>query len=494
MSVLTIDTKLTIPNGIDIVQLGAILQNFTDDYLYVILGNLCSVSDFSTLETGYKLAGHDGGFELSKDESPIIYCYRKDLLNYLVSSDNILGQVSRSDPRKEYETNFTELCNRNSKKFSDESGIASKFFGNVIEQEDDESYPEVDFKYLAELDKKDKDLYKTEQEKTKLKNKETKLKNKETKLKNKETKLKKKQPVPIKKNKKEGKPKKTVKFNPKISNPIENSEECSEDAMAQSRINSSRALVEAIKQNRKKRRQGTEKFSESLQSSEEGKVCSVVAGLLKTKAANKQKQDISDDKIDVEDNNDKEKINLPEPVLPRFYSDKGELFSLPEDLKNYIAKIVFKDGNGTFYFDGATIRIEDGNVYDLDNVMNVPRLNPKKFSETWDGKPGSLPIAQFKITQYHYKLFIEPKINTWSPTKNFTEFNLNENNIREFCKQLVSEHSKLIFGDIVFDIFEEFGTVTIKVLEHPDSNTTLSLFHPVDLDDDYKLMFHLTTD
>lgn len=107
------------------------------------------------------------------------------------------------------------------------------------------------------------------------------------------------------------------------------------------------------------------------------------------------------------------------PFVPRNTAHNVHLSSLSVPLQKAVIKTVLemKDNVlpvGTIYFNGATLAVlvdRDNlvSVYDWDNLINADRLDPNRFNGEYDGTPGSLPIAQFTVHQYPYRLYLEPK-------------------------------------------------------------------------------------
>jgi len=488
---LDIKTQVSIPDGLNIVELGSILQNFTDDLLYVIDGQLYFASDFKKMDNGYKLNNYDGCFELFGHNHDL-YCYRKELVNLLCrladskknetkTVDEVLGHVKRSDPRQEYEAGMKELCKNH-------DDMTSKFGNNNFSEEKQNEYPEVNLDYLLSLTKKDKE---TKPAKSKPVKKETK------------------QIKPIKNVK--GRKRVTVKSSkcsknnkpPVVTDKVETTEN---DVMVQSRINGTKALVEAIRKARKEakiikqneennqRRRERVKSTETTFQSKINGTNALVEAIRKVGKDNETKE--------CEDQSETKECEDPECVIPRLYKDNVKLSDLPQALEKVIVTTFFNSGFlvPTFYYDGSYMMI-NGNgklysVFNTNNTLNVPRLNPKFYLD-YDGTPHSLPVAQFKLNRYHYKMFIEPKDAFSSEYRGplmrekALDLNLDNDKIIELAKGLLDNKEDLTFGNAVVKYTDTGNLVLIlRVLRARKSKARPLDFYPVDVNDSYKLTFH----
>ena len=177
----------------------------------------------------------------------------------------------------------------------------------------------------------------------------------------------------------------------------------------------------------------------------EDKVCSVIANILRSKASKCNRIilpslsnpeevckshyrpfEVSRDEEDEDDIScggsggdiSDEEFTLPKlPIVPRRFVDNVHLSSLSIPLKQAVIKTVIEMKEnvlpvGSIYFNGATFAVlvdEDNivSVYDWDNMINTERLIPTRFNGEYDGTPGSLPIAQFTVHQYPYRMYLE---------------------------------------------------------------------------------------
>jgi hypothetical protein len=90
-----INTIITTENGVDLKTLGSILQQFTQDYLYIENNKLYSVNNLDEIKTGYKLSYYDGCF-CHTDGFSKMYCFRKELSDHWNTQNKIQKEMENS--------------------------------------------------------------------------------------------------------------------------------------------------------------------------------------------------------------------------------------------------------------------------------------------------------------------------------------------------------------------------------------------------------------
>lgn len=81
---LNIGTNLSLKNGSNLIEVGSILQNFTNKYLYVKNNKLYGINKLDDIIPSHYLVGYDGGFQLlCKNMKTTLHCFRKELADYL---------------------------------------------------------------------------------------------------------------------------------------------------------------------------------------------------------------------------------------------------------------------------------------------------------------------------------------------------------------------------------------------------------------------------
>lgn len=428
-----IDTEVSVSNGIDMKELGAILQNFTSKFLYVTGGQLYGVDNVKDINPCHRLIRFERCFQLiCRDNQTMLYCFRKELADHLNQPPVFQESSEINDTMAQSRINETSSLiaairmNRESKRPL-KTGVIKPDFG----------YPH-----------------------------------------------------------------KRSKYNPITS---KGKEEESSNTDSDS--------------------------SESVFDPTEPKVCAIVANLLRKKAANQQTKTRVSLNPDNNNNNTYESedndslcetvdsdIKMPVimPIVPRMFKDNVKLSSLPVGLQNAVVdKVMEMNYNdlpaGTLYFNGSTFSVlVDGDnlfsLYDCDNLLNVERLRPNCYNGNYDGTPGSLPIAQFRVHQCTYKVYVEPKKAetvseyqgrlTKSMLTEFEEFGFSTNDIKCGINAILSENPKdITFGscDVEVDSNENIS-IFLTVLKCRGFNTELESFWPSDINTEYTLIYRLVRD
>ena len=90
-----INTCVSIRNGATLNELGSILQNFTNKYLFIKNDELYSINDISELKSEYSLVKYDDGFMLlNKHTNELIYCFRRDLVTHLIKNREDISPIN----------------------------------------------------------------------------------------------------------------------------------------------------------------------------------------------------------------------------------------------------------------------------------------------------------------------------------------------------------------------------------------------------------------
>lgn len=166
-----------------------------------------------------------------------------------------------------------------------------------------------------------------------------------------------------------------------VSDDLENDSE-ENDPMVQARQQAAQSICDAIRQ----KRQRTVKLSPD-----------------KTQVA--EPNDSSDVETDSSENEE-----IPNQIIPRKFVDEVPLELIPENLQKIIADVFFDTYEETaiFHYEGGMFIMETWNgltsVFDVDNVLNLPRLKAENYHRCTDGTPKSLPFAQFKKTKQLYQI------------------------------------------------------------------------------------------
>ena len=514
-----INTSINTRDGITIKELGAILQNFTPKYLYIKNGKLHGVDKVTDLEPAHRLICYNGGFQLMcEDMRTTLYCFRKELADHLnkpehfreynfgtdlrpaqtyledhrievglnrpsrpgrsrcpnrapptkrrlatphpyqaspIASvpdefDSVLGAVKRSNPRKEYECHLKSLI-------SDEEALAKL----GVRPPD----PPTDPEYSGPADPSEFDM--------------AKRFGRDDPDDIPEVKLPEIKPTLITSSEVAdmgalfvGNNLKEVTLPTRMGhNAVVHSPDSSPlvDISAQSRRNGTAALVAAIRRKRagehqeydpamdkgKEEEDSIELSGVAEDQSEKGKLCRVIANILREKVNlkgsepmeigpdsstkndmgdieadslsaclegadtyndNNKAMNVSDEVVGLVGGPEKCEIALRIPDVPRRHVENVYITNLPPDLQNAVVGTVLsmKDSvlpMGNLYYNGAnfTILVDENNllsVYDQDNLLSASRLDPHRFRGDYDGTNGSLPIAQFTVHQYNYKLYL----------------------------------------------------------------------------------------
>ena len=101
---------------------------------------------------------------------------------------------------------------------------------------------------------------------------------------------------------------------------------------------------------------------------------------------------------------------IPDQVIPRKFVEEVPLELIPENLQKIITDVFFDTYEETaiFHYEGGMFIMETWNgltsVFDVDNVLNLPRLKPQNYHRSNDGTPKSLPFVQFKETRHNYEI------------------------------------------------------------------------------------------
>ena len=238
----------------------------------------------------------------------------------------------------------------------------------------------------------------------------------------------------------------------------ENSEET--DIMAQSRINETESLVSAILEARKRKRN-------PKSPSDSKNVDEFLASLLKKKLKTKKSTS----------------IEIPSVILPsiptqRIFLPKVTLKYLDESLRKLVIETATEIKNedsttGTFYYSGGTFSVlmdtkNIYSVYDCDNRISIPRLDPAIFKCEYKNNPGYLPIAQFKIIDYKLGFY---DLN--DPYKKLTKSSTSRNEYEKINNKLFSVWD----SDIYFSVSTLYTDIVY------DLYTDVSIFYPVDKGD-----------
>jgi len=225
--------------------------------------------------------------------------------------------------------------------------------------------------------------------------------------------------------------------------------------MAQSRINETESLVSAILEARKRKRNPSD-----LKNVDE-----FFTSLLKKKLKTKKS------------------IEIPSVILPsiptqRIFLPKVTLGHLDEPLRNLVIETAIEIKNedsttGTFYYSGGTFSVlmdtkNIYSVYDWDNRLSLPRLDPEVFKCEYKNNPGYLPIAQFKIIDYKLGFY---DLN--DPYKKLTKSNTSRNEYEKINNKLFSVWE----SDIYFSVSTLYTDIVY------DLYTDVSIFYPVDKGD-----------
>ena len=485
-----INVPVSISNGINLKQLGSLLQSFTTKYLYIINDKLYGIEilDYRVLRGDLKnkkfhLIGYDMCFELkSKDMRTMLYCFNKELADFLDSSnkprlptglmvcdpvsdipemdnqgvecngniDEELGNLSRKDPRTQFDINIKQLIARDKERLE-----------RTIKEGEQEKGQE------KEKEKERINQARYEQERLELID---------------------------------------------IGNEIQ-------DTMAQSRQNETDSLAAAIRQRRNRNKnkihennnlppkEKEEMYEQNNDHTDDmNKVCSVVDDLLRKKVNKKDQDDNyeSDNyESDSDDHDSENGENVKLPIIPRIFSDEVKLSNLPDNLQRIIIK-TFTNPNSfhSFYFNGGNFSILFENntysIYDWDNVLSVDRLRPNKFKGEYDGTPGSLPIAQFTKHEFQYNLYWEPK----DPKTQGMRLNLEclENilgltirDIREFMEsnvyKMVSDNSEyLLISHNKIGLVDKNVSCEITIFRSLGSIKEAPEFWPLPYNDDFTII------
>lgn len=139
-----INTSVSVSNGIDLKQLGAVMQNFTSKYLYVTNNQLYGVDELTELEPCHRLIRFDGCFQLiGKDMRTMLYCFRKELADHLDCTNKFTGYTFGADspqpkrsplksiPRMDGDV-VRKILEQVRTKFSNEGGDSRDEIGNEI--------------------------------------------------------------------------------------------------------------------------------------------------------------------------------------------------------------------------------------------------------------------------------------------------------------------------------------------------------------------------
>jgi len=486
---LNINTSVTIRNNVGIKEIGSVLQNFTDQPLYVIGGELTS-----TLPgTGYyELEKFDECFHLRDIRNgTMVYCFDKKVANDLLDRKQPCVTVTNKLKTPKEFNNYADYYKNATKKSLDVSISPIKNIKRNFNL-DSETNLEISFcpegRLLGKISIKpsknefDVNIEKmitnidTEKELEKAKDIVLELDENEKEMRGNFGKrymnLKTPDILPTKPiNNNEIKEmeetfgyvesEKVEEFELEES---ENSEEFEyteetdimvQSIMAQSRINETESLVSAILEARKRKRNPSD-----LKNVDE-----FFTSLLKKKLKTKKS------------------IEIPSVILPsiptqRIFLPKVTLGHLDEPLRNLVIETAIEIKNedsttGTFYYSGGTFSVlmdtkNIYSVYDWDNRLSLPRLDPEVFKCEYKNNPGYLPIAQFKIIDYKLGFY---DLN--DPYKKLTKSNTSRNEYEKINNKLFSVWE----SDIYFSVSTLYTDIVY------DLYTDVSIFYPVDKGD-----------
>lgn len=129
-----INTPVSISNGIDLTDLGAVLQTFTSQYLYVTNGKLRSVDKVTDLKPSHSLIKFEGYFHLCNNTNQnMLYCYKKELADYL-NTHKINQLVPRWNQVPGGYPDVSELFDVSDTKIRSEPTLSDDIISYIIEK------------------------------------------------------------------------------------------------------------------------------------------------------------------------------------------------------------------------------------------------------------------------------------------------------------------------------------------------------------------------
>ena len=545
-----IQTKIFLPNEVDLKTIGAILQHFTSKYLYVSNGKLYGVNKVKDLDFSCKLVGFsEGCFELKHKGFPF-YCFHRELSDYLCKerspstnesigekfSHNRPARKSKQAEKKEFDVQklvqeglvlptidkgkqkekLEELKNKREQEREQKRELKRKLLREKrainkkkkeerqkernrkqksrvqpvgcfqlpslpvmrLDPEDDSPMfndekrvsNETKFaNFLATLNSDNDDSdFDNESSDNKPCSLHTILRDSITEKKEQKVTLNSllklgsprnvadvssfphSEPIPVDDNADSEEetfsgesPKQT-----ETKQEMESEEE--EDPMVQSRKNATQSIAEAIRQKKNRKVTPPPETPPEEVSPEE-----IV---------------FSEERASDEDS----KETVPLPVIPRKFVDEVPLSSLPKELQNVIANLFFDESyleeSIIFHYEGGMFVMETKNgiasVFDTENVLNLPRLNPKNYSGRNDGTPESLPIAQFKSQTYFYRIAIDDSDLDFHYYKELIEKELTDyfRNKGVFVQSVLVKNIEKVIVTILNSSDEEFTNILSKFM------------------------------
>jgi len=445
-----INTTITTENGVDLKTLGSILQQFTQEYLYIVNDRLYGVADLKDIKNGYKLSSYDGCF-CHTDGISNTYCFSKDLSDHwnnlykiLSNSENIERYI-KPTVKFNLSRRFIELSHK---------------IPNIEHNEQTNK--------IRSNSQEDKIRSNSQEDKILSNSQEDIMSNSRingtNSIVNAILYKRKTQEIQSKLNSRED----TNLVMSEINN-IEGLEYVSPDVSP----NVTPYLT---------RKSGEDEISESEETEEDFDKDFSTKNYVNNEEVDDEEFDSS------EDNNSKDiEVEIPKP---RKYNDTVSLYDLPTTLRDVIIDTIYSVPiySGCyiqpFYYNGATIKItfndmvykdihysEVYQVYDIFNWLNLDRLNPNLWGnyKTFDSKEkgySNMPIALFTINEYTY----ETNINDVTPV--FNDLNREKDIIENDLKDMFLNKPKMYLMKI--EIID--NNVKLYVICDIDNSDTMDKF------------------